>query len=148
MNNYYVYAHVCPITNEIVYIGKGIHGRAWDVTRARKQNSGHCDWMKDLYHRGYLPTAWVEISYEGLAESAAFAKEKELIQLFSPKFNIGQSGERNYQAKLTDEQARTIFQSSKLHRELAQEYGVSRSAISMIKTRKQWRAATACCIQN
>lgn len=35
---FYVYTHTDPITELVVYIGKGCHGRAWDVTRCRGQH--------------------------------------------------------------------------------------------------------------
>ena len=144
--SYYVYLHTDPETKEVVYVGKGVHGRAWDVTRARNHKSGHTDWMKDLCDRGFLPTDWVSILAKGLSEQEAFKLEKEYLHRNGVlRFN-SQSGERQHQSKMTDEQAREAFLLAKdgmRHQEIADKYGVSRSAISMLASGKQWKAVTA-----
>jgi hypothetical protein len=148
MNKYYVYKHVDPITSEIVYVGKGCHGRAWDVTRARTENKDHQKWMLELCDKGYTPDDWVILIHKGLSEKDSFSKEVEYFHNYGrPKFNRT-GGEKNHQSKLTDEEARTIFkmtqEKTKTHCEIAKDYGISRSAVSMIATRKQWKTATSC----
>lgn len=59
---YYVYYHICPATNVIMYVGKGKHGRAWDVTRSRGTNKAHQDWMIGLSESGHIPQDWVVIA--------------------------------------------------------------------------------------
>lgn len=149
LNKFYMYLHRDPDNNyQTVYVGKGCGGRAWDVSRNRGGHPDHVKWMNNLMEKGYTPDEWVLIMWKGLSEQEALAKEKDYLHTKGcPRFNR-QSGERNYQAKLTDEQARTIFLRAPTtnHQELAEEFGVSRSAISMIASRKQWRAATACLI--
>ena len=148
MNKYYVYLHRHPQTMEVVYVGKGVNGRAWDVTRCRGQHKEHQTWMQSLIEEGYIPSDWVIIHAKNLSEQDAYKLERSyLYDNGTLRFNR-QSGERNYQAKLTDAQAIEIYLAKEQHKVLAERYGVSRSAISMIKTRKQWRAVTACCIQN
>jgi len=147
---FYVYKHVDPITKEIVYLGKGCNGRAWDVTRCRTQNKEHQDWMLSLCEKGYLPSDWVEIIDRNLTEKEAFKEETKWFHLYGqPKFNRT-AGEKNHQAKLTDNQAQEIFiltkTTKRTHKDIATEYNVSRTAISMIASRKQWKAATACLI--
>jgi hypothetical protein len=149
MNNiYYVYFHRNPYTEEIVYIGKGCHGRAWDVTRCRNQHKEHQDWMKHLCLSGYLPSDWVEIVEKELTEEEANKAEKRYIHNIGPKFNR-QGGETNNKAKLTNEQAIEIYELANqkksnpkqpLHQELADKYGVSRACISMIAAVKQWKS--------
>lgn len=144
---YYVYVHGTPHTNDICYVGKGCYGRAWDVTRNRSGNPEHVAWMKNLSDCGYLPRDWVRIVKHGLTEKAAYRLEKEFLHQIGGTIFNGQSGERNFQAKLTNDQAREIYsraKSGETHKSLASEYGVSRSTVSMIVSRKQWRAATAC----
>lgn len=102
--------------------------------------------MKELSELGYIPSDWAHVLVYNVSEEAAFDLEKmRLHAIGGTKFNV-QSGERNYQAKLTDDQAREIFMRDETHQKLATEFGVSRSAISMIKSRKQWRAATSKCL--
>lgn len=146
-SRYYVYLHVDPITGETVYVGKGTLGRAWDVTRVRKKHHHeHCSWMLSLSEQGYLPTDWVHILERNLTEDEAFSKEKEYLHNNGKlKFNR-QSGEDNYQAKLTDSQAREIYKLANFdklkHKEIADKYKVSRTCVSMIASGKQWKATT------
>ena len=144
---YYVYVHVVPHTKDIMYVGKGCYGRAWDVTRNRDGHPKHLDWMKSLVNAGYLPSDWVKIVKHRLTEAQAFAYEKEYLHSIGGADFNRQSGENNFQAKLTNLQAQEIYLKAKSgsnHQTLADQFGVSRSAISMIASRKQWRAATAC----
>ena len=147
MSNYYVYVHFEPDYElEIVYVGKGKYGRAWDVTRNRKYNSEHFEWMEELYELGYLPTDWTKIIHRGLSEKDAFDIEKAYMHNNgAPVFNKN-AGQYNHQAKLTNEQAREAYRLAKsgmLHQEIADLYGVGRSTISMIACGNQWKAATA-----
>lgn len=148
MDNYYVYLHIEPDSDpqEVVYVGKGKYGRAWDVTRSRNHNLDHQEWMQELYDLGYLPTDWVLIINRNLTESEAFRIEKEYTYINGcPKFNRN-AGENNHQSKMTNEQAREGYLLAKngtKHQEIADMFGVCRSAISMIASGKQWKAATA-----
>ncbi len=145
---YYVYQHFDPLTKEIVYIGKGCHGRAWDVTRCRNEHKEHQSWMKSLCSKGFIPTDWVYIVKRGLLEEEAYTLEHDLINQGCPLFNR-QSGEKQHQAKLTNQQAIEIYELANqkkvtprypLHQELANKYNVSRACISMIANVKQWKA--------
>jgi DNA invertase Pin-like site-specific DNA recombinase len=99
--------------------------------------------MENLIDKGFVPSDWVELLHRGLEESAAYSLEKEYLHASGGTVFNRQSGERNYQAKLTDSQAREIYVDTTPVRELAVKYGVSRSAIYHIKKGTQWRAATA-----
>ena len=146
MDSYYVYLHTDPETGEVTYVGKGIHGRAWDVTRARNQRSGHVDWMKSLGSKGYLPTDWVSIIARGLPEKEAFKAEKEYLHANGALRFCGMSGEKQHQSKMTNEQAREAFILAKngmFHKDIAKKYGVGRSTIAMLASGRQWRAVTA-----
>ena len=144
MSNYYVYYHVDPDTYEIVYVGKGLHGRAWDVTRNRGGNIGHLDWMKSLTDKGYLPCDWVSIVRRGLSEQDAFALEKShLHRIGVTKFNR-QCGDKQHQSKLTNEAAKEVFYLSWVNgldrSGIATQYGVCPSNVSMIKHKRQWKS--------
>ena len=143
---FYVYLHVDPSTNEVVYVGKGTNGRAWDVTRCRTENSEHQDWMLELCSIGHTPDEWVVILEKGLSEVAAFKLEKEYFHTHGrPRFNRT-GGEKNHQSKLTDQQARDAYLLCHMgmrQKDVAEEFGVSRTAISMITTGKQWKSTTA-----
>lgn len=144
---YYVYFHIDPKTHEVLYVGKGTGGRAWDTSRSRKYNPEHIKWLQNKMKEGYIPTDYVVILDKGLTETEAFKKEKEYLHKNgNTKFNRT-TGENNHQAKLTDEEARQIFLMCKdkedTHKKIAEKYGVSRAAVSMIASRKQWKTATA-----
>lgn len=49
------------------------------------------------------------------------------------------AGERHPLAKLTDDQVRDIRSSPRLQRELAEEYGIHQSHVSMIRSRRAWK---------
>lgn len=51
-------------------------------------------------------------------------------------------GEKNHFSKLTAEQVRAIFQDQRMNREIAKDYNVSSSLISMIRQRRIWAAET------
>lgn len=144
MSLFYVYIHRDPLTREVVYIGKGKYGRAWDVTRCRGQNKGHQLWMMELADLGYTPNDWVEILCKNLTEKEAFQKEAELLRGALYQFN--NSGEKQHQAKMTNEQALEAFRLAKggmMHKDIAIKFNVSRSAISMLASGKQWKSVTA-----
>ena len=103
--------------------------------------------MIALTKKGYIPSDWVVIYDTGLTEKAAFEVEtKRLHSNGTTRFNR-QGGERNHRAKLTDEQAKEIFIrcvfNKEKHKDVADEFGVCRSAVSLIATRKQWKTVTA-----
>ncbi len=141
---YYVYVHRdIGDTYQIVYIGKGTGGRAWDVSRSRGNNKDHQEWMQGLMEEGKIPSDWVQVVMSNLSEKEAFEKEKALLHTYGqPKFNRT-CGERNHRAKLTDDQARDIYVSKDNSGVLSRKYGVSRAAIQNIKKGLQWRAATS-----
>jgi hypothetical protein len=148
---YYVYLHTHPENKEVVYCGKGTGGRAWDITRNKSQmHPDHIKWMMELQQQGYTPQDWVCILYKGLSESEAFELETQYrhnTKLY--KFDR-MCGEKNHHAKLTNKQVLRIFllckNKERTHQQIAQEFGVSRAAISMIASRKQWKAVTACLV--
>ena len=148
MDKYYIYIHSDPHTKEIVYIGKGCNGRAWDVTRSRTANKDHQNWRVRLIELGNIPTDWVTIIHRNLSEKEAFKIECTWMhENGRPKFNKT-GGEKNHQSKISDDQAREIYKLTKIsdlyHKDIAKQYGISRSAVSMIATKKQWKAATSC----
>lgn len=48
-------------------------------------------------------------------------------------------GEHNGQAKITSKDVIAIRSDDRLHREIAEDYGISRSAVTLIKANKKWR---------
>lgn len=147
MGEFYVYLHKDPLTEEVVYVGKGKYGRAWDVTRSRGNSKEHQTWMQKLSLSGYLPCDWVTILEKNLSEAQAFSLEKETLHTLGvTRFNR-QSGENQHQAKLSDLQAIEIYhrvwRDKESPRLLSKEFRVSRACIYMIKNKKQWKTTLA-----
>lgn len=55
---------------------------------------------------------------------------------------VPSKGEQNGRVKLTEEQVRKIRQDERLQKEIAAEYGVNQTLISMIKRRVNWSHVT------
>lgn len=75
--NYCVYLHLCPITKNIRYVGKGVLERA---TSFYQRKAHHGNWIKSLKNKGLKPLViFLEV---GLGESEALDLEKLKIKEF------------------------------------------------------------------
>ena len=85
---YYVYCHYDSNTNEIVYIGKGSGGRAWDARPTTRGNNGghndHCGWICEKI---LSDEPFVQIIASRILSSDALALERALKDKIKPKFN-------------------------------------------------------------
>lgn len=142
-SKYYVYLHKHPQSGEVVYVGKGVNGRAWDVTRSRAGNEGHLNWMLSLTDLGWLPCDWVEIVHKELSQEDAFSLEKSYLHQHGPLPFNRQCGELQHQSKLSNNDAKELFRLSWsgefTRKELADLFGVCPSNVSMVKYKKQWK---------
>jgi len=77
---FYVYYHINKNTGEIVYIGKGKHNRAWNLS----DKSRNEDWVNYKNKNDII----VKIIVADLDEEEAFIIERELIKLKNPILNI------------------------------------------------------------
>lgn len=89
MNKYYWYKHVDPDTKEVVYVGHGSGGRAWQCGSSHSplRSKEHCKWADDLLARGVTPDEWVEVGDRGISKEEAREVEQMLIHELKPKFN-------------------------------------------------------------
>lgn len=53
--------------------------------------------------------------------------------------NVPNRGSKNGLAKLTEEQARSVREDQRSHKQIAAEYGISTAHVSNVKRRKTWR---------
>lgn len=82
---YYVYDHFDPVSGEVVYIGLGTMGRAWEAsTRTR----AHKEWCVRLSERGYTPDQYVRLRVRGLRRLVALQLERRAIEMAKPRFNV------------------------------------------------------------
>ena len=111
---HYVYTHVDPDTDEIVYVGKGSRGRAWAFSSVAEPKGGrygsrsreHTDWYHEKETQGLHPGDLVRIVKVFSTSKEALTYEKELIDRYDPVFN-GVTGNPTI---CTKEQATAIAQ--------------------------------------
>ena len=83
---YYVYTHIDPVTQELMYVGKGTRGRAWWMEKSR--NKEHYDAITQILDTGnYTMDDIVTIEEKGLTEKEAYVLEEELINELEPPLN-------------------------------------------------------------
>ena len=80
----YVYVHVDPDTEDVVYIGVGKNSRAYASHNVRSPE--HLAWMNSLHNEG---VNFVEFIAIGLSSGEALNMEREMIQDLCPRFNKG-----------------------------------------------------------
>lgn len=73
----YVYIHFHPEREtEVVYVGKGTRGRAWDDAR---RCPDHRRWLRDWQNLGYAPDQFVKLVKRNLTSREAETEERKLI---------------------------------------------------------------------
>ncbi len=86
-SKFYVYLHFHPETKQIVYVGKGTAGRAWQCGTSLNARHGrgnrtekHQQWIVALLEEGYTPADFVQIVEQGLSPEAALQLEADLTE--------------------------------------------------------------------
>ncbi len=125
---YYVYLHLDPISDEIMYVGHGYKDRAW-ICGSTTRSSDHQKWYMRLIEAGYLPTDIVEIVDSKLSKTEACFKEQEYIRELKTPFNKPQGLSL---LKVDDEmlcQARMLRAEGLSYKDIAELLGVSTMTI-------------------
>ena len=99
MDNYYVYAHKHPQSNDYVYIGSGKERRIF----SKQRSVDHIIWLEDILVLHNVKDIMETLEVFGTKEEA-HAYEIKLIQEHKPKFNKHHNPEWTY----TDEQKETM----------------------------------------
>lgn len=131
--DYYVYTHRKPETNEVLYVGRGSGGRAWQTGASHRCNPAHQDWLKAMMYQENITMAnIVVIEASNLYFEDSVQIEKDLIEEFNPIFNR----KMGVPFKLSEEdikEARRVKDTQNItYSELAEKYNVS--------TMTMWRA--------
>lgn len=84
--DYYVYQHVDPKTNTVVYVGLGQYDRAWNVRKGHR-SPDHVSWLSEMYEEGFTLHDIVFVTDKGLTKEQAARIEKEKIDSLRPLFN-------------------------------------------------------------
>ena len=137
---FYVYEHFCPKSGEVVYVGKGTHGRAWSFQKNAGQRSAeHYSWAADLMYAGYTPDQFVRIRHNNLTSEEAIDIEHHLIDQLVPRYNR-KGGIK--EPALTDDEveyAKCRRAEGASYESIADELGVSRTTVSRRLQDKTWR---------
>ena len=86
---YYVYSHVDPRTDEIIYVGHGCRGRAW-IHGSKKtclRSQEHLNHLESLTQDGFVATDWVVILAQGMDKKSAAQLERTMIEDLEPTYN-------------------------------------------------------------
>jgi hypothetical protein len=89
---YYVYKHVDPRTDELLYIGHGARGRAWihgsKLSVLRSQE--HLNHLESMTLDGFIASDWVHVVQQGVSKKDACVIEQTLIRELKPLYNLPQ----------------------------------------------------------
>jgi hypothetical protein len=88
---YYIYFHVHPKTQEVLYVGYGSYERAWNFKRFTSRSKEHAEELIALYNEGYTPNDWVVLQETNLLKEEAKYKETQLIDEYRPKYNVAKN---------------------------------------------------------
>lgn len=83
---FYVYSYRDD-EDEVVYIGHGCKGRAWNCGYMRGDTLERQEWKEQQLEKGLLPCDWVHIERRGLTKQEARDFETSLIKDFKPILN-------------------------------------------------------------
>jgi hypothetical protein len=102
MDQYYVYEHVDPENDDLLYIGLGSYERAW-LCRGSNRTKDHQKKLKELFAAGFTMADIVSIRASGLSKQAAIDFEYKEIQLYKPKFNKSSNPDWKYPSRFSNE---------------------------------------------
>lgn len=80
-SHFYVYVHKCPDSGEVVYVGRGINKRAWEINGG-KRKPDHVEWLK-----GKDVLDVVRITHRKLSWDEALDIEWRMLKRHNPRFN-------------------------------------------------------------
>jgi len=124
---YYVYKHVDPRTDELIYVGHGCRGRAW-IHGSKKtclRSQDHLNHLESMTTDGFIARDWVEVVSQGLPKSDAAKLEQGLIRDLNPTYNKPQG---KHLLKLSPEQygvCQRLREEGFFYHQIADEVGVS-----------------------
>ncbi len=84
----YVYTHIEPTSETVVYIGSGSKHSAWEKGH---RNFNHNKWVEKLIQEGYIPNDWIRVVDKNLTIEEAHDLEITMISSLKPRFNIQQT---------------------------------------------------------
>jgi hypothetical protein len=148
MKEFYIYGHYDE--GELVYIGMGQKGRAFDCrSDSTRQSNEHTMFMTKKLNNGDV--SFVKFLHLHLSKEQAQKLEKELILKHDPKYNLAYTnrrkvykGQDNAKSILTEEDVFVLKYfampcSFSGRKELAKHLGVNVSTLNDIQFNRTWR---------
>jgi hypothetical protein len=130
---HYVYYHIDPRTDEIVYVGHGSYERAWVCrTTGPGRSIEHATWCKELMGAGYTPQDWVRIHIWSLSKDKAKKLEAIKIKEDAPRFNQSMGAPKKLDPDQIKEAEYLRDDAGWMYNEIAEKLGVSTMTV--------WRA--------
>ena len=78
---YYVYEHRDPVSREVVYVGHGVDGRAYEFFKpCARRCYEHAEWAYNLMSKDYLPSDLVRIRAFGVSKKSAMRIERDILR--------------------------------------------------------------------
>lgn len=124
-NIHYVYYHIDPRTEEIVYVGHGCYERAWICrTTGPGRSVEHAAWCLELMQLGYTPQDWVRVHIWKVTKNVAKDLERIKIKADQPRFNKTLGLPKKLQGEIVDRVRHRRNEGFSYH-ELGEIFGVS-----------------------
>lgn len=80
---FYVYEHINPKTREVVYVGHGVDGRAYEICKpCARRSYEHAEWAFNLLSQNYLPSDLVRIRAFGVSKKSAERIERDILRKY------------------------------------------------------------------
>lgn len=132
---YYVYKHVDPITEEIVYIGYGSRDRAWkfpplspNFPSANRQPN-HIAWMEEKTKEGFIPADWVKIVEKFEYRDLARELESSLIKKIQPKYNLRNCNRSPRRIQEEVIEMKKLYKEGLTLQQIGSKYNISRQTV-------------------
>ena len=142
-NQFYVYKHVDPETQEIIYVGMGYGPRAYTTNASGgrgDRSKEHSLRLHQLMNEGYLPHEWVEFIVRNTDLFSARKIERKYIEKYQPKFNL-KHGPKRLITDRKDIDRILSFRDKKLsYLKIGKMYGVSWSTIQKLEWRERGKS--------
>lgn len=124
---YYLYRHVSPEDETVVYVGVGTKDRAWQY---QNRQPDHKNWLDQLFEQGFTLDAIVQIDETSLSKEQALEIELGRINDLKPTYN--RNFRRNGVCKLDEmsfERAKCMREDGFTYKSIAEELRVATMTI-------------------
>ncbi len=125
--SYYVYFHVDPESEDIMYVGIGTKDRPWVM---RNRHKDHLDWLERVHEDGFTMGDIVSLEHRDLSRAKALKLELHYINELEPLLN--RNDKPNKALVLTKDQVKqavSLREDGWSYKRIAKEFGVATMTI-------------------